>query len=415
MKKNVWIINHYASDTYFDEGGRHYWFAQYLREKEYNPIIFSANSIHGKYGLYFQEDKLYSEHISEKINVPYVFVRARAYEGNGKQRILNMVDFYLNAKIAIKKYSVEKKVKPDIIIASSVHPLAILAGIEIAKYFKVKCICEIRDLWPESLIAYGILNKNSIFAKMLYAGEKYLYRHSDKIIMTWQGGYDYIKDRGWNIDIPAEKVVHISNGIDLKSFEQNKLNNYLDEKEIEKKVYIYTGSIRKVNNVGMLVEAAKILSTLKSDILILIYGDGDEKEQLQCKIDEMGLDNIKLMGRVKKEQIPYIISHSYATILHNSSTSLDKYGQSQNKFFEYLAAGRPILMTYSVGHSVVRENNCGLELDAQAPSQIAEAMIKLSNLSEKDYKKMCLNAKQLSVEYDFKNLTDKLICIIENI
>ena len=47
MKKNIWIFNHYATNMYFDNGGRHYWFAKYLKQADYNPVIFCANTLHG--------------------------------------------------------------------------------------------------------------------------------------------------------------------------------------------------------------------------------------------------------------------------------------------------------------------------------------------------------------------------------
>lgn len=46
MKQNMWIWNHYATNTYIEKGGRHYWFAKYLLEKNYKPTIFCASTIH---------------------------------------------------------------------------------------------------------------------------------------------------------------------------------------------------------------------------------------------------------------------------------------------------------------------------------------------------------------------------------
>jgi len=114
-------------------------------------------------------------------------------------------------------------------------------------------------------------------------------------------------------------------------------------------------------------------------------------------------------GEVPKSNIPSILTQAYATILHNSSTSLDKYGQSQNKFFEFLAAGRPILMTYSVGHSIVKEKNCGIELDEQTPEMIATAIERLACLSHDDYDLLCRSAQNCAEKYDFKKLTQTLI------
>lgn len=414
MKQNVWILNHYASDTFFDEGGRHYWFAQYLKEKKYNPVIFSANSIHGRGDYYFPTASLYEIKIAKKINVPYVFVKARKYEGNGKTRVLNMIDYYKNVIASTKKYSKKTRIKPDIIVASSVHPLTLIAGIKLAKYFNVKCICEVRDLWPESLVAYGILKKESVLAKILYHGELCIYKKADKVIMTWPGGYDYILDRGWEKAIPEEKVVHISNGVDISSFEEN-IKKYRYEKifEYNCKIFTYAGSVRRVNNIRLLVEAAEILSINDCKAKILVFGDGDERKELEQYVKARSIENIEFMGRVDKKYIPFILKNSYATILHNSSTSLDKYGQSQNKLFEYLAAGKPILMTYSVGHSVVKNCGCGIELDEQNAINIANAIMKMVNCDQNQYLQICDNVTHASQKYDFKNLTNVLIEQIE--
>ena len=78
----------------------------------------------------------------------FVFVRGRTYEGNGKQRVLNMVDFFRNVKRAARAYA-KTWGKPDVIYASSVHPLTLVAGLQMAKHFGVPCVCEVRDLWPE--------------------------------------------------------------------------------------------------------------------------------------------------------------------------------------------------------------------------------------------------------------------------
>ena len=69
--------------------------------------------------------------MAEEIGVPFVFVQARTYTGNGKQRILNMMDFYRNVKKVASEYAA-KHGKPDIIYASTVHPLTLVAGIHLA-------------------------------------------------------------------------------------------------------------------------------------------------------------------------------------------------------------------------------------------------------------------------------------------
>ena len=416
MKKHIWIMNHYAGSMYFDKGGRHYNFAKYLKQAGYEPVVFCSNSKHGPAETWFPDDALWHEHTAEEIGVPFVFVKARTYTGNGKQRVLNMLDFYRNVKKTAKEYSA-KHGKPDIIYASSVHPLTLVAGIQLAKQFGVKCVCEVRDLWPESLVAYGIAGPRNPAVLVLRRLEKWIYKKADTVIMTWPGGYDYIRERKWDRQIPASKVVHISNGVDLDSFFRNRGAFRLEDPDLDGHdtfLAVYTGSIRKVNDLELLVDAAEILARRGNKrVCILVWGDGDQRKALETQVREKALENIRFKGRVEKNAIPYALSRADVTVLHNKRTALDKYGQSQNKFFEYLAAGKPILMTYSVGHSVCRSQKCGIELDEQTPEAVADALERLAALPEEEYRQYAANAETVAREFDFKNLTGKLVEVIE--
>lgn len=416
MSKTIWIFNHYAGNMFITGGGRHYYIAKYLKESGFNPIIFCSNFDHFTRKNCVDCNSLWIEKKNEDIDVPFAFIKTREYSGNGVKRVFNMLDFYRGMLKTAKQYAKENGT-PDVIYASSVHPLTLVAGIKIAKHFRVKCISEVRDLWPESIVAYSTKwKRNNPIIRVLYAGEKWIYKKSDYLIMTWPGGFDYIKNQGWQNSIPKSKVIHISNGVDLETYINN-INDYKFEdislNEIGYKSFVYTGSVRRVNNIEMLLEAAAILREKGNNTArIIVFGEGDELERLKEEARNKNINNIVFKGRVSKQCIPSILSQSYALILHNKSTDLDKYGQSQNKFFEYLAAGRPILMTYSVGHSIIKNNNCGIELDIQTPETIAEAIDELCVLPDYMYLEYCENAKKCSQAFDYRELSQKLIEII---
>lgn len=416
MNKTVWIFNHYAGNMFIVGGGRHYYLAKYLKDNGYNPIIFCSNYDHFSRKNCVSNNDLWIKKIEPLTQIPYVFIKTREYSNNGVQRVLNMLDFYKGIFRCAKQFA-SVNGAPDVIYASSVHPLTLVAGIKLAKHYKVKCLSEVRDLWPESIVAYSNkMTRNNPIIKVLYAGEKWIYRKSDSVIMTWAGGYDYIRDQGWQKQIPESKVFHISNGVDLYSYSKNIKDYPFDDIDLSNtnyKNFIYTGSVRKVNNLAVLVEAAKILKKIgNTTARILVFGDGDELDSL--KESAIDLDNIVFKGRIPKQNIPYVLSRGYASILHNSSTELDKYGQSQNKFFEYLAAGRPILMTYSVGHSIIRNNKCGVELDSQTPEAIARSIVSLCELNDIEYYSYCENAARIAKDFDYKELCNQLISVINN-
>ena len=416
MNKTVWILNHYAGNMFVVGGGRHYSMAKYLKENGFNPVIFCSNYDHFTRKNCVEETQEWIEQLEPQTKVPYVFIQTRPYPNNGIQRVFNMTDFYQGMLKTAKQYAKEHGA-PDVIYASSVHPLTLVAGIKLAKRFGVKCISEVRDLWPESIVAYSTRwTRTNPVMKVLYSGEKWIYKKSDYVIMTWAGGYDYIKNQGWQNDIPESKVIHISNGVDLEPYIKNITEHPYEDADLANpdfKNFIYAGSVRKVNNLAVLVAAAQKLKEMGNQTArILVFGDGDELEQLKSDASAKNLDTIIFKGRVPKQCIPSVLAQGYASILHNSSTELDQYGQSQNKFFEYLAAGRPILMTYSVGHSVIKQFGCGVELATQDPQAIAEAINSMAALTSSRYQDTCRSAAACAKLFDYQELCKQLITVI---
>lgn len=412
MRKNIWLMNHYATSQFMSKSGRHYWFAQHLQKHHYNPVVFCANTIHNS------DDKIdipKKKHtIKQSDSIPFVFVKTNPYEGNGLSRIRNMINFYRNLFPVAKSYA-KQYGKPDVIVASSVHPLTLVAGIKLAKKFNVPCICEVRDLWPESMVAYGILEQEQLITRLLYRGEKWIYKNADALIMTWEGGKDYIVDQGWENDVPLEKIHHINNGVVIDSFDHNSEKYVPDDPDLETDSFInvtYTGSIRAVNNVGLLLDAAKLIQEQNSNIRFLIYGTGNEKEMLKQRCLDENINNVIFKGHVARKYIPAILKQSHINIVHNSSTSLDKYGQSQNKLFEYLAAGRCIVQTYETGYSICEKYECGISAKEQTADQIAQTIIRASEPDINEW--MGKNARQAAYDYDFNVLTKKLIDIVEH-
>ena len=150
-------------------------------------------------------------------NIPFVFVKTVRYSGNGLQRIKNMLVFAWNLTAIAKEYSMIYG-KPDLILASSVHPLTLVAGLKIAKRFRIPCICEIRDLWPEAIFAFNKVEEKSILGKILTAGEHWIYKQADALIFTKEGDTDYIKEKKWDTeqggDIDLSKAFYINSGVD---------------------------------------------------------------------------------------------------------------------------------------------------------------------------------------------------------
>lgn len=409
-------MNHYASHMLFNKGGRHYFFAKYLDQAGYHPVVFCANiENYNTEKRYFDTDALWTVKEAEEINTPFVYVKARTYKGNGRQRILNMIDFYVNVRKAAVEYA-EKNGRPDLILASSVHPLTVLAGIQLAKLFKVRCIGEIRDLWPESIIQYGIAGPGHPFVLALRCLEKYLYRKADALIFTGEGFYDYIREKGWEKTVPENKVFCLNNGVDLEAFDANCAKYRLEDSDLsDPEIFkvIYAGSIRRVNNLGLLLDAAKCVSNPR--IRFLIWGSGEELEALKERRRAEKIDNVVFKGRVDKQYIPYITTRADLNIAHNEPSSLFRFGISFNKLFDYLAAGRPVLCDFPSKYNPAVVCGAGMEINDPSAERIAAAVEHTAMLGEEEYRRYCRSARAAAENiYNYRSLTERLIQIIES-
>lgn len=422
MRKNVWVLNHYATDMIGDHGGRHYWLAQEIKKRGYNPVIFASNIVHNSEKQYDLNGKICRGITVDGLK--FVLVKSTPYQGNGISRVENMISYAINVIKAGKCYAKYCE-KPDIIYASSVHPLTLLAGERLAKYFHIPCICEVRDLWPLTLIEYGILEEKSLIAKILYRGEKYIYKKADALIFTMEGGKQYILDQGWERAIDLNKISYINNGIDLDRFYSNSEKYQIEDEDLEDKnsfKVVYAGSVRKVNDLLVLVRVAQKLQN-NPKVKILIWGSGDCVQMLKDSIKNSNLTNIKYKGVVQKQYVPYILSKGDINLLHQilpkgmgkgKQINLLKYGTSQNKLFEYLASGNPVLFTLDSGYNLIDKYHCGLSLKKVNVQNIYNAIVKLSTMSEEERCVMGDNARNLVRQYDFKVLAEKLIQIIES-
>ncbi len=418
----IWLINHYATDMFANKAGRHFWFAKSLKEREYDVTVFCAVTFLNKDDVIDTEGKKYTVDCSD--NIPFVFVNTVPAQGNGVARVKNWFLFYKNLFPATKSYAA-KYGKPDVIVASSVHPLTMVAGIQIAKKMKIPCICEIRDLWPEAIFQFGKAKEKSLLGRILIAGEHWIYKRADALIFTKEGDTDYLKERRWTVaqggDIDLEKCHYINNGVDIAACEERSRTMQLDDSDLndETKFNVtYVGSIRPVNHVGNLLDTAKILKTKGNydDVQFLIYGDGVELPGLQERAKSERIDNVKLKGFVNRQYVPYILSKSSINMLNYAQNQYNwTRGNSSNKLFEYMASGKPIISTVHMGYSIIKRYNCGVELDADTPEALAKEIMRIHDMEAKERDDIGKNASIGAKDFDFSVLTEKLINVIESV
>ena len=370
----IWLINHYAVPPRYYPLARQNYFAKYLMRAGHEVTIFAASTVHNSDLNLIEDDTPYREDVVDGVH--YVLIRCKSYHGNGVSRILNMLEFARKLPSVCDKYP-----RPDAIVATSMPPMSCAAGIKLARKYGCRGIAEIADLWPESIVAYGIAGPRNPAVLYLRRLEKWIYTKSDAVVFTMEGAYDYIKEQHWESAVPRSKVHYINNGVDLELFDYNREHFKAEDKDLEDpetfKV-VYTGSIRRVNGLGLLLDTAKEVKNPR--VRFLIWGDGDERAALEQRVRDEYIDNVIFKGRVEKKFVPSIVSRADVNIAHCISTPVDRYGISFNKMFEYFAAGKIVLSDFPTEYNPALQCHAGITVEEASAPNIAEAIGHLAAL-----------------------------------
>lgn len=407
-KKTIWLVNEYNFPDY--ERSRQTNLCRLLDERGYDTYIISGSSM--------------NKSVANKItdNRKVVFVQAPEAKGymiktsnysNTYERVLVALQFQLRLWKNRKQLP-----KPDVIVSD----FAGLFGNVFLKWKKkygTKVIYDILDLWPEGFVDLGYISKNSLIAKILYKMEHKSYKEADGIIFSMQGGRDYIIDKGWSNevggDVDTNVIGYLNNGVNLEKVDAQKDEYILNDSDLDSNQFkvIYLGSISVTNGIDVLVETAKVLQNRgNNNILILVYGYGNQEEKLKKMVVDYGLTNIKFKGELDYRYGLNVLSRGDLNIFTFRDSPLWKYGISPNKLFMYFASGKPVLSMIKPNYDLVVEKRAGISVENN-PEIVANAIEMFSQMDRNEYEDYCHNSRAVAVEYDYKNLVQVLIDKIE--
>jgi glycosyltransferase involved in cell wall biosynthesis len=245
----------------------------------------------------------------------------------------------------------------------------------LARLKRVPFLFEVRDLWPTFAIAVGVLNNPTLIKMSLWL-ERFLYRHADQVVVNSPGYVAHVSGRG------AQRVELIPNGADPQMFDPAdqgasfRTANRLGDKF----VVLYAGAHGMSNDLGVALEAAKMLqdTPASSEVIVTFLGDGKEKPALQKQAAEMGLTNVLFLPPVPKAEMAASLAGANAclAILKPIEEFKTTY---PNKVFDYMAAGRPVVLAIDgVIRQVVESAQCGVFAQPGDPAALAQAIRQLA-------------------------------------
>lgn len=406
-KKVVWIVNEYNFPNAFKS--RQTNLCRQLILRGYDAYIVSG-SVENKSGrnILLKKEKF---RFVETDEAKGYLINTSSYRRNF-ERVLVALQFQR------RLWNLRNELPmPDVIVSD----FAGLFGnifLKWKKKYGTKVIYDILDLWPEGFVDMGYLKKNSLITKVLYNMEHKSYREADGIIFSFQGGRDYIIDKGWSKetggDVDTSDIGYLNNGIDLESVYEQNDKWILDDPDLDSDKFkvVYLGSISAFNGLDVLVETVRELHERKvQDVLFLVYGCGNQEEQLKNMAKDYNLKNIKFKGPVDKKYAMNLLSRSDLNLFTFVNTPLLKYGVSPNKLFMYFASGKPVLSMIKPKYDLVQEKKCGISVENDSKI-VADAIMQFRRMDNEQYQMYCENARKTAIEYDYKNLVN---CLIEKI
>jgi glycosyltransferase involved in cell wall biosynthesis len=311
-------------------------------------------------------------------------LRASVYSAHHKSffhRIIAFFSFMLSSfwlGLGVKNVDVVWGTSPPIFQGVTAWALARLKG--------ARFLFEVRDLWPQFAIAVGVLT-NPILIRMSEWLERFLYRHAERVMVNSPGFREHVEAKG------GKRVELVPNGADPSMFDPDDEGAVFRQSHNikEKFIALYAGAHGMSNDLGVVLEAAKILQqvtvnselTVTSNIHFVLLGDGKEKANLQVQADKMGLTNVTFAPSVPKSEMPGALAAADACIA--ILKPLDEYKTTYpNKVFDYMAAGRPVALAIGgVIRRVVEAAGCGFFAEPGNPSALAEAIRELATDREK--------------------------------
>ena len=393
---HILYIHQYFTTPEKGGGTRSYEFARSLVKRGHKVTILTGSKLNDS----LTNGKKKTNEYVEGVYVIYLKTPYSNYM-SFKRRLYSFMDFSVRAILAgirIKRY--------DLIFATSTPLTVAIPGIILSFLRRVPMVFEVRDLWPEVPIQMSVI-KNSLLIKLLRWFEAFTYRHSNYIIALSPGIAKGILATG----VAVNKVTMIPNFCNLDFFkpEKSNINNLGKLENNNNPIIAYCGAISFANNVELIIQAAEKLQKINNPVIFMIAGEGRLKPKLEKLTKVRKLKNVIFLGKINKYEVIELYRKAIACLVLFKNLPILSTN-SPNKFFDALAAGRPIITNMGgwIGN-LVENYKIGFSLENDNPQALIEAVEKLTSMNKNQLEEIGENARELAVEkFNRDDMTDKL-------
>jgi len=397
------LLIHQAFAALDEAGGtRHHELARYLVERGHQVTII-ASPISYLTGKSRQERRQWVER--QEIEPGITILRSYTYSALHKSfvhRVFSFISFMVSSFLA--GLSVRKV---DLVWGTSPPIFQGLTAWLLARLKRVPFLFEVRDLWPAFAIAVGVL-RNPLLVRASLGLERFLYRHANRVMVNSPGFIAHVTAKG------ARWVELVPNGADPDMFDPGSRGNGFRKQHGLEDCFLvlYAGAHGMSNDLQVVLQAAEQLRS-SPNITFLMLGDGKEKAHLTALAQEMALGNVIFLPPVPKDQISEVIAAADACVAILKPLELYKTTYP-NKVFDYMAAGRPVILAIDgVIRQVVEDAQAGIFTPPGNPAALASAVQRLASDPQQARKMGMSGRKMIEKHYNRGQLAEKLALLME--
>jgi len=264
--------------------------------------------------------------------------------------------------------------RPDVVVSTSPQFFTPCAAYVVSRLKRRPWVFELRDLWPDSIVAVGAMKENGLI-RALRKLEYFLYRRATRIVSVTNSFREILSKNG----IDAGKIAVVPNGADLESYAPGERSAALSERMgVQGKfVAAYVGTIGMAHGLDTLLDAAERLRS-ERHIAFVLVGSGAEEKALRKRAAERGLGNVHFAGSVSKAEVrDFWRLCDVALVLLRDSTVFRHVLPS--KMFEAMATERPIILgVRGESERVLKESQAGIPIAPEDSAALANAILQLS-------------------------------------
>ncbi|MDP8293128.1 MAG: glycosyltransferase family 4 protein [Candidatus Orphnella occulta] len=327
--------------------------------------------------------------------------------GSSWKRVSAFLQFAIKSSIISLTYNY------DMLFATSTPLTAGIPGI-LAHFLRRKpFVFEVRDLWPKLPREMGII-KNPVILQAMDILEWLCYHSADACIGLSPGIVKGIKQKG----IDQKNVVMVPNGCDIELFDQKVCDPFfIDGVKPDDFNAIFTGTHGTANGLHSVLDAAGELKKRgRRNINLILVGDGKLKPELKKRASMEMLDNCIFLNPISKKQLVHLLKRAHVGMMILANIPAFYDGTSPNKFFDYIAAGLPVLNNYPGWLAdMITVNKCGIVVPPENPKEFANALEYFADHTD-EVATMGEHAHVLAKRlFARRNLADKLVDTIEKV